>query len=110
MTVVTGIDENGDETGTAVVSITDCPKVIEVNSLFAVYLNGIPVAYTAKTVTQEGSVTRIEATPLATEDAFTSIDAQGVVEADMSQITALGGSGIPDLRAGPRRRPEGRCY
>lgn len=90
VTVVTGIDENGDETGTAVVSITDCPKVIEVNSLFAVYLNGIPVAYTAKTVTQEGSVTRIEATPLATEDAFTSIDAQGVVEADMSQITALG--------------------
>lgn len=92
VTVVTGIDENGDETGTAVVSITDCPKVIEVNSLFAVYLNGIPVAYTAKTVTQEGSVTRIEATPLATEDAFTSIDAQGVVEADMSQITALGGT------------------
>ena len=90
VTVVTGIDENGDETGTVVVSITDCPKVIEVNSLFAVYLNGIPVAYTAKTVTQEGSVTRIEATPLATEDAFTSIDAQGVVEADMSQITALG--------------------
>ena len=90
VTVETGIDENGDETGTAVVSITDCPKVIEVNSLFAVYLNGIPVAYTAKTVTQEGSVTRIEATPLATEDAFTSIDAQGVVEADMSQITALG--------------------
>lgn len=92
VTVETGIDENGDETGTAVVSITDCPKVIEVNSLFAVYLNGIPVAYTAKTVTQEGSVTRIEATPLATEDAFTSIDAQGVVEADMSQITALGGT------------------
>lgn len=89
VTVETGIDENGDETGTAVVSITDCPKVIEVNSLFAVYLNGIPVAYIANKVTTEGSVTRIEAT-LATEDAFTSIDAQGVVEADMSQITALG--------------------
>ena len=92
VTVVTGIDENGDETGTAVVSIMDCPEEIAENSLFAVYLNGIPVAYTAKTVTQEGSVTRIEATPLATEDAFTSIDAQGVVEADMSQITALGGT------------------
>ena len=92
VTVVTGIDENGDETGTAVVSITDCPEEIAENSLFAVYLNGIPVAYTAKTVTQEGSVTRIEATPLAAEDAFTSIDAQGVVEADMSQITALGGT------------------
>lgn len=92
VTVETGIDENGDETGTAVVSITDCPEEIAENSLFAVYLNGIPVAYTAKTVTQEGSVTRIEATPLATEDAFTSIDAQGVVEADMSQITALGGT------------------
>ena len=90
VTVETAIDENGDETGTAVVSITNCPKEIAANSLFAVYLNGIPVAYTAKTVTQEGSVTRIEATPLATEDAFTSIDAQGVVEADMSQITALG--------------------
>lgn len=90
VTVVTGIDENGDETGTAVVSITNCPKEIAANSLFAVYLNGIPVAYIANKVTKEGSVTRIEATPLATEDAFTSIDAQGVVEADMSQITALG--------------------
>lgn len=90
VTVVTGIDENGDETGTAVVSITNCPVEIEANSLFAVYFNGIPVAYTAKTVTKEGSVTRIEATPLATADAFESIDAQGIVEADMSQITALG--------------------
>ena len=86
------LDENGTDTGKAIISITNCPSQITESSIFAVYFNGIPVVYTAGIVTVEGSVTRVEATLLDIEntgDIFEAIDAQGIVEADMSQITPL---------------------
>ena len=75
-----------------VVRITDCPKTLTNGCIFVVYLNGLPVAYVADTVTKEGNVTVVTATRAEDADAFEAFDAQGVVEADLTLVEALDGT------------------
>ena len=75
-----------------VVRITDCPKTLTSGCIFVVYLNGLPVAYVADTVTKEGNVTVVTATRAEDADAFEAFDAQGVVEADLTLVKALDGT------------------
>ena len=75
-----------------VVRITDCPKTLTSGCIFVVYLNGLPVAYVADTVTKEGNVTVVTATRAEDADAFEAFDAQGVVEADLTLVEALDGT------------------
>ena len=75
-----------------VVRITDCPKTLTSGCIFVVYLNGLPVAYVADTVTKEGNVTVVTATRAEDADTFEAFDAQGVVEADLTLVEALDGT------------------
>ncbi len=78
------VEASEDENG--VVSITDCPESIAANDKFAVYYNGIPVVYTAQSVTVNDNVTVIETESVETEDAFTEVDAQGVIDSSAMEI------------------------
>lgn len=64
------------------VHITDCPIDIYENDKFAVYFNGIPNVYTAKTVELVDNETVITCLATDFEDAFTSVDAEGVLGFD----------------------------
>ncbi len=83
------VEASEDENG--IVSITDCPETIAVNDKFAVYYNGIPVVYTAQAVTVNGNVTVIETESVETEEAFTEVDAQGVIDSGAMEIVPAEG-------------------
>ena len=74
------------------VTITDSPKTIAAGQMFAVYVNGIPQAFVANSVSVSGNITTVQGTP--TDDAFAAIDAQGVVTAELDQVEALEGTDL----------------
>lgn len=74
------------------VTITDSPKTIAAGQMFAVYINGIPQAFVANSVSVSGNITTVQGTP--TDDAFAAIDAQGVVTAELDQVEALEGTDL----------------
>ncbi len=78
-------DENG------IVHITDCPQSITPGNRFAVYYNGIPSVYTANEVIVENFITSIAVSPVESEEAFVSVDTQGVTDADAMEITPVEG-------------------
>ena len=74
------------------VTITDSTKAIAAGQMFAVYVNGIPQAFVANSVSVSGNITTVQGTP--TDDAFAAIDAQGVVTAELDQVEALEGTDL----------------
>ncbi|MDE6752028.1 MAG: leucine-rich repeat protein, partial [Eubacterium sp.] len=70
------IDEN------SVVSIIDSPINISTGDNFVVYQGSMAYPYTAKSVTVSGKTTTIETTALPYDNAFESVDAQGVIDSD----------------------------
>ncbi len=60
--------------------------------MFAVYVNGIPQAFVANSVSVSGNITTVQGTP--TDDAFAAIDSQGVVTAEFDQVEALEGTDL----------------
>ncbi|MBR2876736.1 MAG: hypothetical protein IKC01_06340, partial [Clostridia bacterium] len=74
------------------VSITDCPVELTVGNKFAVYYNGIPDVYLAEEITVVENVTTITVSEVADEEAFTKVDAQGVIY-DPSQIEVIPAEG-----------------
>ena len=74
------------------VTITDCPRSIAIGDVFAVYINGIPNAYIANSVSKSGRDTVVSVSRADDADVFETIDAQGVVYADLSQVEALDGT------------------
>ena len=79
------------EDDSKVVSITDCPVAIAVGNKFAVYYNGIPVVYTAQSVTVEDNITKISTAEVEDAEAFEKIDIQGTVDSDAMEITPAEG-------------------
>ncbi len=79
------------EDGNGTVHITNCSQTINSGDRFAVYYNGIPSVYTADTVSIENSVTTITTTKVESDDAFVSVDAQGVADAEAMEITPVEG-------------------
>lgn len=84
-----GTEAIEDENGT--VHITNCSQTINPGDRFAVYYNGIPSVYTADTISTENSVTTITTTKVESDDAFVSVDAQGVADAEAMEITPVEG-------------------
>ncbi len=78
-----------DEIGNIV--ITDSPETILVDDKFAVYFNGMPVVYSAVSVSYEDNLTIIEPAAVEVEDAFDNIDAQGVMDTDAMEIVPAEG-------------------
>jgi len=74
------------------VRITNCPKTLTNGCIFVVYVNDIPVPYIATAVAVKGNVTVVTATRAEDADAFEVFDAQGVVDADLTQVEALDGT------------------
>ena len=74
------------------VRITNCPKTLTNGRIFVVYVNDIPVPYIATAVAVKGNVTVVTATRAEDADAFEVFDAQGVVDADLTQVEALDGT------------------
>ncbi len=75
------------------VTITDCPVELAVGNKFAVYCNGIPDVYLAEEITVNENVTTITISEVADEEAFTNVDAQGVIY-DASQLQFVPADGI----------------
>ena len=76
------------------VTIANCPVAIQSGDLFVVYQNAIPVGYQAASVSVSGRNTVISAARAEDDTIFEDVDAQGVVEADLNNVTALDGSDI----------------
>ena len=74
------------------VRITNCPKTLTNGCIFVVYVNDIPVPYIATAVAVKDNVTVVTATRAEDADAFEVFDAQGVVDADLTQVEALDGT------------------
>lgn len=85
-TAVEKIDEN-------TLKITECPITIKNGDKFVVYFDELATAYTANSVSVDGNATLIDVT-LLQEEAFDNIDAEGVVDADLTQIEAVDGAEI----------------
>ena len=77
-----------------VVTIQNCPEEIVVGDIFAVYFSGIPRAFCAVNITQNGATTTIATTDVEDSEAFAEIDAQGEVDAQFTQFEALDGTEI----------------
>ncbi|MBQ4561921.1 MAG: leucine-rich repeat protein, partial [Clostridia bacterium] len=82
-----GTEASKDENGR--VTIADSPVEISVGDKFAVFYNSIPVVATALSVDTFDNITTIETETVASEEAFTSVDAQGKAH-DMEFIPADG--------------------
>ncbi len=78
-----------DENGT--VHITSCSQTINSGDRFAVYYNGIPSVYIADTVSTVNLITTITTTRVESDDAFVSVDTQGVADAEAMEITPVAG-------------------
>ncbi len=78
-----------DEDG--LVHIVDCPIDINVNDKFAVYFNGIPCVYTAEAVEVTDYETIIFCVDTEYEDAFSAVDAEGVLDFDSFEFIAEDG-------------------
>lgn len=87
-----GTEVSEDEDGT--IYITDCPTTVNVGDKFAVFFGEIPVVYTAQSVTLNDNVTTISTTAVETDDAFTSVDAQGTVGMEAIEIIPTDGTEI----------------
>lgn len=69
-------------------TITDCPKDISVGSIFVLFDCGIPLAYRAVSVKTSGNKTIISVSNIDNiSDAFTSLDIEGVVSADLTVVS-----------------------
>ena len=68
--------------------ITDCPISLKSGDKFVVYFDGLPGAYVAGDVSTEGNITSVQVTQSDAENIFEDIDAQGVVDVDLSQAEA----------------------
>lgn len=82
-TEVTINDENNT------VTINNCQVVINEQDLFAVYDDGLIMGYQAVKVTQDNTNTVIETQAVDYENIIKSADVEGVVEADLSEVTSL---------------------
>lgn len=76
------------------ITIEDSPANLKTGDLFAVYLNGIPCAYSADAVLRNGNVDVVKVTQLSDEEAYTSIDAEGAVYATFTQIEPAEGTEV----------------
>ena len=76
------------------VTIKDCPVSIQPGDLFVVYQNEIPVGYRATSAMVNGLKTTIAAVRADDGVIFKNVDAQGVIEADLNNVTPLDGSDI----------------
>jgi len=85
---------NVNKTDENIITIENSPEVIKNGDFFAVYLNGIPCAYSADSVETTDNHYVIHVTQLTDEEAYTSIDAEGVVYATFTQIEAEEGTEI----------------
>ena len=65
---------------------------IAVGNRFAVYQNDLPTVYIAETVVVENGITTITAIVDESEDAFTAVDAEGVVSGSVADIKAINGA------------------
>lgn len=79
---------------TETVEIDLCPVEIKVGDTFVVYIDGLANAYVALEVTLNETVTTIKVTAAENGTAFESIDAEGVVSADITQLQAVDGAEI----------------
>ncbi len=75
-----------------VVTIKDCPVTIQEGDQFVIYLNDLPQSYKASSIEVSDGQTIIVTSE--TEDAIASMDAQGVMEADLGQAEPADGVDI----------------
>ena len=81
-----GTELSVDEDGT--VLILDCPVSITTGQSFVVFLNGIPAAYNALSVSMHENITVITTSEAQADDIIIDMDAQGVVEGDLGLAEA----------------------
>ena len=74
------------ESAEGIVTITDCPTEINDGDKFAVFYGDIPSVYTAQMVQTVDNTLLIATEKVDSNDAFTSIDAQGKVDASSMEI------------------------
>lgn len=78
------------EDGTMI--IKDSEIKIEVGDTFVIYENSLPQAYLAKTVDTESNIQILEVEKIETKEIIKTIDAQGVVNADLTEIVPAEGT------------------
>lgn len=66
----------------------NCATEISEGDIFVVFSDGYPVPRRAVTVTDNGSETIIKVESVEAEEAFTSLEAQGTIGADLAQVQA----------------------
>ena len=76
------------------VTIVNCPVTIQSGDLFVIYQNTIPVGYQATSVAVSRQNTVISAVRAEDGAIFEDVDAQGVIEADLSSVIPLDGSEV----------------
>ncbi len=69
-------------------TIYDCSILLQEGALFAVVADDFPVVYRAISVTESGNTTVVQTERLETQDAFESIDVQGIIGANLADIQA----------------------
>ncbi len=79
---------------------------------FALYVNGIPAAYQAESVSETGDAMVVEATEVASEDALEYADAQGSAETDLRLAEAAEGVTVTYIAGGTEEKSftDGRMY
>ena len=80
--------------GENTIQITDCPVTINTGDKFVVYFDEVAAGYLAEKVTTAENITTIQIKDLENTEVFESIDAQGVIDADLTQMAAAEGADI----------------
>lgn len=76
------------------IRIVDSPVKISEGDKFVVFYNSLAEAYTAENVTKNGNDLIISVADITDEEVFDKIDAQGTIDADLTQVEAVDGTKI----------------
>ncbi|MDY2627961.1 MAG: leucine-rich repeat domain-containing protein, partial [Lachnospiraceae bacterium] len=76
------------------ITISECPVTINEGDTFVVYLNGIPSAYIAESLSISGNQTIIKTQKANEAEIFDGMAAQGIVNASIEDVEALDGTVI----------------
>jgi len=101
--------ELDDSQETAKIRIQDCPVSVQAGSRFVIYVNEIPVGFSADKVSQENNELVIEAKALDVDEVFTYVDAEGSIGADLVSIEPAEGTKLtPIYEDSPRSAAKSR--
>ena len=85
------------EVDSDVVMITDCPVTINNGDIFVVYQGEVAVPYKAMSVSAGGNVISIKKEDVEYEEAFTDIEAEGIIDPDNLVFEPADGVELTDL-------------